>query len=264
MSDYLTSLIHAVEVADSSACLVGAVRDLASARQVSAIPTLISTLSYNNPGAAVEAVTGLVQLGTPSVTPLLEQLNSPNYAARAWAIRALAGIGDPRGLSTLLIAVTDDFAVSVRRGAANGLGLMKWHWFPENCLPLAQTKVLPTLVWVAQKDEEWLVRYAAVVALQKLANVLDGINNTNPKGRSQILHQLERMATQDRSDTVRARVWMAQQQLQQQDPSIPKALPQNKHQPSPLLDEDWQRILEQLHAHQRRDLIDSDSVQASE
>ncbi|WP_239651422.1 HEAT repeat domain-containing protein [Neosynechococcus sphagnicola] len=101
MSDTLSSLIRAVELANSSGELVKAVRNLAATRLEGAVPSLIAVLNYNNPGAAVAAVDGLVQIGEPAVSALLEQLDQNNYTARSWAIRALAGIGDPRGLLTL-------------------------------------------------------------------------------------------------------------------------------------------------------------------
>jgi len=57
---------------------------------------LIAVLGYNNPSAAVAAVEGLIQLGRSAVQPLMEQLDEYNYGARAYAIRALAAIADPR------------------------------------------------------------------------------------------------------------------------------------------------------------------------
>jgi phycocyanobilin lyase beta subunit len=80
----ISELIQAVAAADSAGALIEAVRSLAAARSSAAITTLITVLGFNNPGAAVAAVDGLV------------------YGARAWAIRALAMIGDPRALEVLL------------------------------------------------------------------------------------------------------------------------------------------------------------------
>ena len=64
-----------------------AVRELAAATDPDAIPTLIKVLAYNNPGAAVAAVDGLVALGSTAVPTLLELIDGYNYGARAWAIR---------------------------------------------------------------------------------------------------------------------------------------------------------------------------------
>lgn len=249
MSDSLSHLIQAVEAADSSALLVAAVQNLAAARLEGAIPTLIATLSYNNPGAAVAAVEGLIQLGEPAVPALLEQLDLHNYTARAWAIRALAGIGDPRGLVTLLGAATADFALSVRRAAARGLGMMKWHWFPEDLLEIAQEEALEALLFVAQQDDEWVVRYAAVVGLQALAAA---IGETYPAWRSQIQAQFEQMALNDSSRAVRARVWRAQQYLQA-NPVAPS--PAVEEHPSPLSAANWQTILANLYERKGRERL---------
>ncbi|HEY9629741.1 MAG TPA: HEAT repeat domain-containing protein [Coleofasciculaceae cyanobacterium] len=239
MADSLSSLIRAVEAADSAPLLTEAVQNLAAAREAGAIPILIAALSYNNPGAAVAAVEGLIHLGEPAVPALIEQLDLHNYTARAWAIRALAGIGDPRGLVTLLGVATADFSLSVRRAAARGLGMMKWHWFPAELLEIAQEEVLEALLFVAQQDDEWVVRYAAVVGLQALATV---VATTYPAWRSQIQAQLDQMATQDQSAAVRARVWLAQQQLR-----AGAAIPQVTDTSSPLSSTDWQVILEGLY-----------------
>ena len=240
MTDSLSSLIQAVDAADSANGLLEAVQNLAAAQLEGSIPTLIAALSYNNPGAAVAAVDGLIQLGEAAVLPLLELLDLHNYTARAWAIRALAGIGDPRGLITLLGVATADFALSVRRAAAKGLGLMKWHWFPDNLLEIAQAEALEALLFVAQQDEEWVVRYSAVSGLQSLA---DAIALTHPEGRSQIESQFKQMATHDNNSAVRARVWMAQQHLQAEKLVQSTA----ESQPSPLSATDWQMILEKLY-----------------
>lgn len=241
MVDHLSSLIQAVEDADSSNLLLEAVQELASARLEGAIPTLIAALSYNNPGAAVAAVEGLIRLGEPAVPALLEQLDLHNYTARAWAIRALAGIGDPRGLVTLLGVATADFALSARRAAAKGLGMMKWHWFPDDLLEIAQEEALEALLFVAQQDEEWVVRYSAIVGLQALANV---IAPTHPDWRVQIQFQFEQMAVNDDSWAVRARSWTAQQHLQAE---TAVQLPGVEDHPSPLSAKDWQMILEKLY-----------------
>lgn len=242
MSNSLQALINAVETAESSANLVKAVHHLAAAHLEEAIPTLITTLGYNNPGAAVAAVDGLIRLGEPAVPALLEQLDQHNYTARAWAIRALAGIGDPRGLGTLLGAATADFAVSVRRAAARGLGAMKWHWFPSDLLEIAQEEALDALLFVAQQDEEWVVRYAAVVGLQSLASTFA---DAYPDWRSQIQTQLQTMIANDTSLAVQARALMAQQHFQSQPAPV---LAEITVEPaSPLSPTDWQVIMETLY-----------------
>ena len=241
MSD-LPALIWAVEAADSAGLLTKAVQDLAAVGLEAAVPTLIAALSYNNPGAAVAAVDGLVKIGQAAVPALLELLDQHNYTARSWTIRALAGIGDPRGLVTLLGGATADFSPSVRRAAARGLGVMKWQWFPADLLEIAQAEALEALLFVAQQDEEWVVRYAAVVGLQALAGTLTG---TYPECRSQIQSQFEQMVTDDSSWAVRARASLAKQQLQ--TTIVPLPLHPLEDQTSPLSAGDWQRILESLY-----------------
>jgi phycocyanobilin lyase subunit beta len=73
--DSIETLLHAIAEADSSTRMVEAVERLAEARLEAAIPNLIAVLGYNNPGAAVAAVEGLIQMGKPAVLPLLELLD---------------------------------------------------------------------------------------------------------------------------------------------------------------------------------------------
>lgn len=165
------SLIQAVENASSSDELVKAVWALSSSQSEEAIPTLIKVLGFNNPGAAVAAVEGLVQLGDVAVPTLINQLDGYDYGARAWAIRALSRIANPEALDILLDAATNDFSLSVRRAAAKGLGELRWEKLSPEAREEAQRKVLETLMTVA-KDEEWIVRYAAIVGLEALAKTV--------------------------------------------------------------------------------------------
>lgn len=167
-SQLCQTLIQAVETADSAKTLLEAVQNLADANLHESVPTLIAALGYNNPGAAVAAVDGLIKIGEPAVLPLLELIDNYNYGARAWAIRALAGIGDPRGLNTLLDAAANDFALSVRRAAARGLGIIRWQELPLDAAKSAQQQAYRVLKVVC-KDPEWVVRYAGVVGLERLA-----------------------------------------------------------------------------------------------
>ncbi len=259
MTDRLSQLIQAVEEADSSKLLFKAVQNLAEARLEGAIPILIEALSYNNPGAAVASVDGLILLGSASVPPLLELLDMHNYTARAWAIRALAGIGDPRGLVTLLGVATADFAMSVRRAAVKGLGSMKWHWFPDELREIAQEEALDALLFVAQQDEEWVVRYAAVTGLQSLAIA---IAHTQPQWRSEIQTQFNLMSCNDEVLAIRGRVWLAQSQLEQRIKQINSYDFNNSliinptlDKESPLTSGDWQDILKNLYEVKRQERL---------
>jgi len=250
-SDSLPSLIAAVDAADSTPRLIEAVQQLANSRLPEAVPPLIATLSYNNPGAAVAAVEGLIGIGKLAVPGLLNELDQHNYTARAWAIRSLAGIGDPRGLTTLLGAATADFAMSVRRAAARGLGKLHWAEFPDEELEIAQAEALDALLFVCE-DEEWIVRYAAVTGLESLALA---IWHSHPDWRLPILAKLEGMATQDPMKAVRARVLLAQQQIRTglgEPGELPTAAPEAIA--------DWRVTLETLYSRksQGRPLAEGD------
>ena len=195
-------LIRAVEQADSPAKLVAAVRNLAADPVEEGISTLIAVLGYNNPIAAVAAVEGLIQLGKSAVQPLIEQLDEYNYGARAYGIRALVALADPRALDVLLTAAATDFAPSVRRAAASGLGTLHWSQMGAEQRSSAQAQAIQTLLLVAQ-DQDWSIRYAAVVGLQALS--------TTPELKGQIQEVFEQMAQIDPDISVRARVALAQQ-----------------------------------------------------
>jgi len=257
MTDRLSQLIAAVEEADSSKLLLEAVQNLADARLEGAIPILIETLSYNNPGAAVAAVDGLILLGNPAVPALLELLDMHNYTARSWALRALSGIGDPRGLVTLIGVATADFAMSVRRAAVKGLGMMKWSWFPEELCDIAQEEALDALLFVAQQDEEWIVRYAAVVGLQSLESAIAA---QHPEWQSEIQVQFNLMGCNDESLAVRARVWLAQHNLNLNFPSksnTDSAASYSEEKKSPLSPTDWQNILNKLYEIKREERLNA-------
>lgn len=209
MTNETLELINAVEEADSSDKLLDAVRALADVRQNAAIETLIAALGYNNPGVAVAAVDGLIAIGEDSVEPLLQQIDDYNYGARAWSVRALAGIGDPRGLEILLTAAETDFSLSVRRAAARGLGCIRWSNMEHNLVSENQQRVFKVLLLVSQ-DPEWVVRYAAVYGLQFL-----GISalNYQPDLIKEIIIQLDKIAKIDAELAVRARAVMAKKEL---------------------------------------------------
>ncbi|MEG4310158.1 MULTISPECIES: HEAT repeat domain-containing protein [unclassified Microcoleus] len=201
-------LIQAVEKADSSEGLLNSVKALAATPSTQAIPTLITVLGYNNPGAAVAAVDGLIQLGEAAVLPLLEQLDGYNYGARAWAVRALAGIGDPRGLEILLDAGANDFALSVRRAAVRGLGTICWELMPAEQIADAQLRAVKTLLQ-ASRDPEWVVRYAAAGGLQALA----GAATVKPDWLAEVSARLEEITQSDETTSVRARALLAKEKL---------------------------------------------------
>jgi phycocyanobilin lyase beta subunit len=83
-------------------------------------------------------------------------------------VRALAGIGDVRGLELLEQALAGDIGPSVRRAAARGLGQLRCGALPTQERREVQERALAALE-AAAGDGEWVVRYAVVVGLESLA-----------------------------------------------------------------------------------------------
>lgn len=209
-SPALQPLLQQLHSAGTASAVRLAVEDIAAARLVEAVPTLIEVLGYNNPGAAVAAVDGLIDLGEAAVLPLLALLDGYNYGARAWALRALAGIGDPRGMELLIGAALDDFALSVRRAAARGLGQLRWQAFGQREeRAIAQTRCLQTLITVCD-DPEWVVRYAAVTGLESLGLALEPALEEQ---RSPLIQCLQRRGAEDAAIALQARAQLALQRL---------------------------------------------------
>ncbi len=243
--DSIEILLRDIAEADSSTRMVEAVERLAQARLEAAIPQLITVLGYNNPGAAVAAVEGLIQMGQPAVGPLLDLLDGYNYGARAWALRALAGIGDPQALDLLLDAAQNDFALSVRRAAARGLGTIHWDELPLAAVATAQARVIEVLVNVSQ-DHEWVVRYAAITGLQELA-IASTVSK--PDLTCQILEHFDRSVESDENLAVIARIWLAQKEIQTY---ITDILSQQSAT-QPQISIDWQATLEKLYSRKRQE-----------
>ncbi len=243
MPSRLETLIQAIDEADTAARVVEAVEKLTEARLEAAIPTLINILGRNNPGAAVAAVDGLIQMGKLAVKPLLELLDGYNYGARAWALRALSGIGDPLALDTLLDAAKNDFALSVRRAAARGLGTLNWDDLPGAEIAIAQGKAIEVLLFVSQ-DHEWVVRYAAITGLQELA--IASIHSQTDLTR-QILSHFDRLVENEDNLAIIARIWLAQKEIQTH---ITELLNQEL---APKITVDWQTTLEKLYARKRQE-----------
>ncbi|MBD0303585.1 MAG: HEAT repeat domain-containing protein [Tolypothrix sp. T3-bin4] len=194
-------LIRAIESADSPALMVAAVQKLVAAKDEAAIPTLIAVFGYNNPTAAVVALAGLVELGEVAVPQLMQQIDDYNYGARAYSIRALSAIADPRAIEILLTAAATDFAPSVRRAAAKGLGNLHWHKLEDCDRTSALSRSLETLLNISQ-DSDWSIRYAAVVGLQALAKI--------PDLQQPIQARFKEMLFTDTEKAVRARVQLTQ------------------------------------------------------
>jgi len=213
----LPTLMQAVEQADSAEALLRATVALAAVAEPEAAGTLVEVLRFNNPGAAVAAVDGLIAIGDSAVPALLE-LDASNYGARAWAVRALAGIGAVEGLAVLEEALATDVGPSVRRAAARGLGQLRLETLPETVRGTTLLRCLQALE-AGSADGEWVVRYAVVVGLERLAL-------PEPAQRSERLGVLPRvhstllnLATEASEDTpvVRLRAAQALARLQSDD-----------------------------------------------
>jgi len=164
----VADLVEAVRRADSALGLLQATQALAATAHPDGAACLVEILGFNNPGAAVAAVDGLVAIGTPAVETILTNIDGYNYGARAWAVRALAGIGDVRGLEVLEDALGKDIGPSVRRAAARGLGQLQLESLGEAERSSSLNRCLAVLL-DGCRDGEWVVRYAVIVGLEHLA-----------------------------------------------------------------------------------------------
>jgi phycocyanobilin lyase beta subunit len=193
------------QLANASAQLVALMPQLSEEPplQAQAIDCCIDLLKANNPAAALQALRGLIGCGSAAVEPLLNSLDERNYGARAWTVRALSAIQDPRGLEVLQRAVANDIGPSVRQAAAYGLGRLQGH--DENLLRPCMNSLE-----LACSDSEWSVRYAAVAALeQRLQQGLP--SDLAPQARALLRHRSQ----QEMDDTlvVRLRALLALERL---------------------------------------------------
>ncbi|MEB3200272.1 MAG: HEAT repeat domain-containing protein [Synechococcaceae cyanobacterium] len=204
------ALIAAVEAAATAQDLLEASRQLAAsmhpASEPAAIRCLVQVLGFNNPGAAVAAVDGLIAAGPAAVSPLLEGLDDHNYGARAWAVRALAGIGDVRGLDLLEQALARDIGPSVRRAAARGLGQLQLSSLPPSQEESLRERCLLALEQ-ASADGEWVVRYAVAVALERLCLPL--AQSDGGRSRGQLVLQQLHDTSREETLVVRQRAGLA-------------------------------------------------------
>ena len=205
MADLETAQIE-LDRASNTAELVRATKKICALRDPSAAPTLIKVLSYNNPAVAATATQGLIELGREIVPTLLISLNTGNYGARAWIVKVLAALRDPRGLDQLEHALGADIAPSVRRSAAKGLADLDLHGSTSSEELVRCCKAL----FQACRDDEWIVRYAAVYGLERRLRSLALTSSMQDTGRS-LLKQLA--SEQEDVKVVRLRAGLALQRL---------------------------------------------------
>jgi phycocyanobilin lyase subunit beta len=134
---------------------------------------------------------------------LLKLLDGYNYSARAWGLRALSGIGDPRSLSLLLDTAQNDFALSVRRAAARGLGTIRWDQMAADEVPAAQASVLDVLLGTLV-DGEWVVRYSAISGIERMLSFAQ-----SGETRAAAIESLSDVAQHDDDLAVRSRASLA-------------------------------------------------------
>jgi len=158
----LRDAIEALDRARSTPELVAATRALCNLDDPEAAATLVKVLGFNNPAVASVATQGLIQLGRDVVPTLLVSMDARNYGARAWVVKALAALRDPRGLDLLEHALEADIAPSVRRSATRGLAELECDLTSAN----NQLNRCFRGLLKAGQDDEWVVRYAAVFGLE--------------------------------------------------------------------------------------------------
>ena len=213
--DTIGERIRAVQQAASSQAMLSATWALANSDHgesvnTEAIHCLVEVLGFNNPGAAVAAVEGLIRLGPAAVQPILDSLDPRNYGARAWAVRALAGIGDVRGLELLEEALGTDVGPSVRRAAACGLGSLRLERLEAPQRLAVRERSLQALL-AGCRDGEWVVRYAVSGGLESLGLRQD----RRLQERQHLLEALAALGQPEREETavVRLRARLALQRI---------------------------------------------------
>ncbi len=159
----LEQALHTLERATSTPELVRATRAICALNDLEAAKPLVKVLGFNNPAVAAVATQGLIQLGRDIVPTLLVSLDSHNYGARAWVVKVLAALRDPRGLDLLERALQADIAPSVRRSATRGLADLE---LAKDSRDDQLERCFKGLL-KAGRDDEWVVRYAAAYGLEQ-------------------------------------------------------------------------------------------------
>ena len=162
----LAAAVEQLDRAASTAELVEATRAITALQDANAADTLIKVLGYNNPAVASVATAGLISLGRAIVPKLLVSLDARNYGARAWVVKVLASLRDPRGLDLLEHALKADIAPSVRRAATRGLAELEL----DPCADAEAIRRCCDGLLLAGRDDEWVVRYAAAFGLEQRLN----------------------------------------------------------------------------------------------
>ena len=203
----LDSAIRHLDDARTTPELVRATKAVCALQDPAAAPTLIKVLGYNNPAVAAVATQGLVALGRAIVPTLLTSLDAQNYGARAWVVRVISALRDPRGLELLDRALQADIAPSVRRSATRGLAELD---LIGSTAPADLSRCCLALFRAAH-DDEWVVRYAAAYGLEQRLTVTPPPEPLAAQGRA-LLHNLSEECSES-VKVVRLRAQLALQRL---------------------------------------------------
>lgn len=148
----LSELTQKIQTAPNEEELRVAIEQLIATRASEAIPVLIRSLRCTNSAICEVIVEGLVSYGEQAVPVIIQNLDDHDYAARYQEIRALVQLAHPDSFDTFVWGLTEDFAPSVRRASAKGLGVLQ------------DPRAIPVLL-SAIADSDWAVRYAVVIGL---------------------------------------------------------------------------------------------------
>lgn len=153
--------------ADTATELIEAAEELAeaSADHPQLLPVLVDMLGYNNPVAANVAMDALVSSGSAAVSSLLIGVAAFNYSVNAYALRTLARIGDPSVASVAAECASRAPIPNVRRAACRALGALRYQCSED------ASKAYTQLVLLADREPDWGVRYAAIVALEAFQKI---------------------------------------------------------------------------------------------
>ncbi len=160
----LAARVRAIQVGpDSPLELIAAAKEIAAASATTpeTLPVLVDMLGYNNPVAARIAVEALVKAGKASVPSLIIGVGAFNYAVNAYALRALAGVGDPSVAAVCTACAQKGPIPGVRRAACAALAALRFHD------PEAAHRAYDVLLRIADGEPDWGVRYAAVVGIER-------------------------------------------------------------------------------------------------
>lgn len=147
---------------DSPTSLISAAQEIATSSKThpQTLPVLVDMLGFNNPVAARIAIDALSEAGKPALPALLRGVAAFNYAVNAYALRAIANVGDPSVVDVVLACAERGPIPNVRRAAVRALGQLRYDSVEQ-----AQ-KAYGMLLHLADAEPDWGVRYAALAALQ--------------------------------------------------------------------------------------------------